>query len=184
MRATALRFQRDQFTLGPLQFDFSEPGLHLVLGKNGSGKSTLLKILAGRLKADGAWEASPEKWGCVGLEPVFFLHWKVDEFIDWYQNLAQLPWVHREFLDALDFRKSRRIQSLSTGQKRQLELSLQLGLGFQQYLLDEAFHPLDPEAKTTYKNFLSQRISEGARVIFAAHEASQSPLEPKGVLHL
>jgi len=183
MIAQHLEFYRNHFRLGPLDFDFSAPGIYRIIGANGSGKSTLLKLLSRRLKASAGEVLLPKNpIATIGVEPLFPLSWTGNEALRWTQALTSLPLMHEDFLLAIEKYKERRFLELSTGQRRQVELSILLAHPFESYLLDEALDCLDASQRPLYEKKILQRAAEGSRVIFTSHQEGQ--LSPKRSLSL
>jgi len=174
-----LEFCRNQFRLGPLDFDFSAPGIYRVLGANGSGKSTLLKLLSRRLnKSAGELLLPSGPIATLGIEPLFPLSWTGHQALLWTQKLTARSLRRQDFLGPTRKYQERRFLELSTGQRRQVELSILLSHDFEFYLLDEALECLDSEQRPLYENHLLYCASEGARVIFTSHHQGQlSPQE-------
>lgn len=178
-----LEFRRHQFRLGPLDFDFSAPGIYRVVGANGSGKSTLLKILSRRLKKSSGELLLPQgPIATVGVEPLFPLSWTCGEALRWTQKLSAMPLRHESFLAPVKKYQERRLLELSTGQRRQVELSIMLAHAFESYLLDEALESLDSEQRPLYEKKILQRAIEGSRIIFTSHH--EGHLSPQGGLSL
>jgi len=178
-----LEFYRQQFRLGPLDFDFSAPGIYRILGANGSGKSTLLKLLSRRLKKSRGELLLPRgPIATIGVEPLYPLSWTTSQALRWTQKLSALPVIHKDFLEPIEKYQERRLLELSTGQRRQVELSILLAHAFESYLLDEALENLDSDQRSIYEKRILQRAIEGSRVIFTSHH--EGHLSPQGGLSL
>ncbi len=188
MIAKDLQFERGSFTLGPISFDFSQPGLYFICGRNGSGKTSLLKILCGRLRPKaGQLSISAAPLGTVGVESLFPGSWTISEINEWYESLSGAKQMHREFLERTQIKANRKLQSLSAGQKRAVELAIVLGTNLETYLLDEAFQNLDRDWTDFFKAALKTRLEEGARVVMSIHhpdEQNAFSVRAQGVLQI
>lgn len=179
-----LEFKRSRFSLGPLSFQVGEGKLLRVIGKNGSGKTSLLRILLGSLKASsGTVEKNFSSLAQVGVGASLFESWSVEE------NLNFIERLHTTSLDEeLKNRALRvsgyRVNQLSSGMKRDLELSLQLSLETPLTLLDEAFTFLDQSRAQFFESQIRRRLSNGQSFIVSAHSKEERFNDIAEDLHL
>lgn len=164
-----IKIKMGAFELGPLQFEFSSPGLYLIRGPNGSGKTTLLKLLMRRLRPTlGTMTPISVPIGCVGVEPLLMGNWTVQENFKWFSSLLnQLspPELHKN-IQPYSFLPA---SKLSSGFKRQVELSLILSLPFQIFLLDEPFNSLDQTQRQLFQKKISD-LAQERLMILTSHE--------------
>jgi len=164
----------------------------LLLGANGSGKSTLLRLISGRHLA------KPE--GCLtvlgmnafrdtklnfhrsyletgwGLQTVAFAGCgvplmadiPVTQMMEKVQNAY--PERRDELMTMLGINPSWRMHQLSDGQRRRVQLLIQLVRPFQVLLLDEVTVSLDVCVRQDLLHWLTKESKErGATIIYATH---------------
>lgn len=193
---TDLSFSYDPKTLAPTlqQLNLSLPkgSRCLLLGANGSGKSTLLRLISGRHLA------KPE--GCIqilglnafrdtrlnfhrsyletdwGLRTVAFAGCgvplmadiPVTQMMEKVQNAY--PERRDELIEMLGINPEWRMHQLSDGQRRRVQLLIQLVRPFQILLLDEVTVSLDVCVRQDLLHWLEKEsIERGATIIYATH---------------
>lgn len=166
--------------------------IHGILGENGAGKSTLMKILAGAVpKSDGEIlldgrpvvfshpaEASRLGIGMLYQDPLDFPPLSVlENFMvgrpsrprrdprQWAEILEDLC---REFGFYLDPHAP--LESLSLGERRQLELLRLLSLGSRLLILDEPTTGISPVQKDLLFRALRRIAEEGKTVLLVSHK--------------
>jgi ABC-2 type transport system ATP-binding protein len=167
------------------------PGVVGLLGPNGAGKTTLLRILAtvlgaddgtvrilDRDPADGAQRTDiRRRLGYVPQELSYPHGFTAYGFIDymavlkeWDEPAARRGQVRSVLQDVgLADASTKRIRSLSGGQRRRLGLAQAL-LGSPQLLvLDEPTSGLDPEQRVSLRHILAE-IGRTATVVIATHQ--------------
>lgn len=183
MKASQLLFKRSNFSLGPLTFDFSSPGIYFIVGRNGSGKTSLLRILLGRLPLhSGDLQVDKMPIGYVGVEPLLFDTWTIKENFEFLRSLFAKPVAAEVDYELRSF-WSTRFRNLSLGQKRRCELSIALSLPFSTYLFDEPMAHLDLTEKEKFQTKILERSKE-ARIIVSVHSQEQIFGDFKGELQL
>jgi ABC-2 type transport system ATP-binding protein len=165
-----------------------------LLGPNGSGKSTLLRILSTRLRPDAG--SARVAGHDVVREPdavrralgVVFQHASVDRKLTVEENLlchASLYGVPRrvlaERLDAtlhrlgLAARRHERVERLSGGLERRVELAKALLVGARVLLLDEPSTALDPGARRDFLAHLRElRDAAGLTILLSTHDLDEA----------
>ena len=167
------------------------PGITGLLGPNGAGKTTMLRILATALAADsgavrihGEDPAKPDgrvavrrRLGYVPQETGFPRGFTAFGFVDYLAILkewADLPARHEEVRRVVDLVgltdvATKRVSSLSGGQRRRIVLA-QAMLGRPDLLvLDEPTAGLDPAQRGRLRDVLG-RAGESATVVISTHQ--------------
>lgn len=163
------------------------PGLTWLQGANGTGKSTLLRLLggvltpaAGRLCLDGI-DAAQDPLGYrrslfwCGPDGIALDHLTGREYLALLATLFPRWQAERlpALLDALSLGPvlDQRIQALSSGTQRKLQLAAAAVAGTAGVLLDEPFNALDAGSKPCVHALLREAL-KGPRVwLVASHEA-------------
>jgi ABC-type multidrug transport system ATPase subunit len=179
-----LEFKRAHFHLGPLSFTLPPGEILRVIGKNGAGKTSLMKLILGMLRpAGGQVLHSGRTIGQVGVSPSLFEAWTVRENLTYLEQIAQVkiqPFVR----ERLQFLESFRVHQLSSGLRRDVELSLQLGMSAPLYLLDEAFTHLDPQRSNFFESLILKMRDEGHSFLVTAHSQQERFSDQCGALTL
>jgi ABC-2 type transport system ATP-binding protein len=168
-----------------LQLDL-KPGLTWLQGANGTGKSSLLRLLggvltpaAGRLRLNGV-DAAQDPIGYrrslfwCGPDGIALDHLTSREYLALLASLFP-SWQGEKLpalLDALSLQPvlDQRIQALSTGTQRKLQLAAAFVAGTAGVLLDEPFNALDVASKPCVQALLAEALT-GSRVwLVASHE--------------
>jgi len=173
--------------------EFPSGALTMLLGPNGSGKSTLLRLLGGALPFSGNAVlagrplrrlSSGQRGKLVGMvsqSPSLSFPFTVEEVV----LLGRLP--HRKLLSGwttedrtraveaaremeLDALLSRRVSSLSGGEKQRVLIAQVIAQQPEVFLLDEPSSALDPRHTLRLFRFLRKCAREGATVVAAVHD--------------
>ncbi len=177
--------------LHPLDLDL-HPGVIGLLGPNGAGKSTLIRLLAtslrptsGSIHVDGheVTGTLPERTAArrvlgylpqeVGL-PQRMSAFGFLDYIAVLKEWGDTSTRHAEVRRVLDLvglgdRGTKRISSLSGGQRRRLALAQSLMGHPRLVVLDEPTTGLDPEQRASLRGILSERARTSA-VLLATHQ--------------
>ena len=186
------------FVLRDVNMQVNRGSRTLLIGANGAGKSSLLRILAGRhfhspskcqiLGRPAFHDTSlgrivshlGERWGytssgsaccsvsvCAG-EREALGDLSVQELLDALDN-PDWPRI-RKLLDVLEVETHWRIQRLSDGQRRRVQLVLGLARKSELLLLDEVTTDLDVVARQNLLSFLKEESEQrGVTIIYATH---------------
>ena len=168
-----------------------------ILGENGAGKSTLMKILSGYIKADHGQillnkvdvtitspaDAIRLGVGMLHQDPLDFPPMKViDNFIVgshenlWKANVfPDYKSIKNEFQqiqDRLNFHldPNTYIDSLTVGERQQLEISRLLWLGADIFILDEPTTGISAPQKVKLFDTLKLLSSDGKTILFVSHK--------------
>jgi len=154
-----------------------------VLGPNGAGKTTLIEILEGfRRPSAGRLEVLGQDPGSggrqfrerVGLmlqecEPEPYL--TVTELLELYRGYYQAPRSVRELvaLVGLEEKAGARIRSLSSGQRRRLDLAVALVGDPDLLFMDEPTTGFDPEARHVAWETVRGLRERGTTIVLTTH---------------
>lgn len=169
--------RKSDFQIAGIDFRLEKGYFMAILGENGAGKSTLLRLLFGALPADAgevlfcgervtADNAEVRRSiGYLGEEAVFLEHQTV------WENQRLLGSLYPEYSEK-DFRQTverfdlgeeilqKRVDALSLGQKKQVQLAFVLARHPRLLLLDEPMGSLDAVFRVNFLEFLQERIAE------------------------
>lgn len=155
-------------------------GITGIVGLNGVGKSTLLGILLGALEPtagsvliDGMAPQvyrSRHRVGYASEGYHFEGHLRVAEFLDGLAALCNTP-VYESFgTEAL---ADQRLDQLSQGQRRRVEIAAALIGGVALLLLDEPTNGLDPIALRELREMLLSLRRPGVSVVVSSHHLDE-----------
>ncbi len=170
-----------------------------VLGANGSGKSTLLRMTAmlltptrGTVRVFGTTAgrsaAVRRRVGFVSHESLLYDNLTMDENLRFFAGLYGVE-GHRvdALLDemALGAMRTRRVRSLSRGQRQLADLARALLHEPDLLILDEPFTGLDLDAAAGVERLLRAQRSHGRTILFATHgvHEARSLADRAAVLH-
>lgn len=151
-----------------------------ILGPNGSGKTTLIKILSGLLTVD---QGEVQIDGMpVGIQskaivsylperPYFSDAMRISEifnfFEDFYQDFQR--GTAEKMLQILNLDSSKKINSLSKGNREKVQLILVMSRKAKLYLLDEPMGGVDPAARDFILKTILTNYNEDASVLISTH---------------
>lgn len=151
-----------------------------LLGPNGSGKTTLIKILnglltptAGRVLIDGELPGTETKKIVAYLPDNVYLNtWMtvrqiVDYFKDFYADFREE--LAYQMLERLDISPSRKLKSLSKGNKEKVCLILTMSRNAKLYVLDEPIAGVDPAARDYVISTIINNYNPDATVLISTH---------------
>jgi ABC-type uncharacterized transport system ATPase subunit len=163
-----------------------------ILGENGAGKSTLMKILSGFLRPDSGdivldgkkvvihspADAIRRGIGMLHQDPLDFPPLKIlDDFIlgksgavfpDRRTAAAELARLARQFDFSLD--ADARVETLTVGERQQLEILRLLWLGARVLILDEPTTGISQPQKEKLFATLRKLASQGMTILFVSHK--------------
>lgn len=163
-----------------------------ILGENGAGKSTLMKILSGYLRADAGEisldgrprrlrspaEALREGIGMLHQDPLDFRPMRVLEnflcgrrgrfLLPFREARATLLRMAREFDFTLD--PDAETQTLSVGERQQLEILRLLWLGARALILDEPTTGISADQKARLFHALQRLAAQGKTILLVSHK--------------
>ena len=159
-----------------------------LLGRMGSGKSTLLQICAGSMRADSGWvELDGERYvaprrsrlarrGLFFLSETDNLAWtlSVREHFDELERRFRVKLSDETVeLAGIDSLLDRRVQTLSGGEVKRVEIALALARRPLCLLADEPFRSVDPILCELLGKCLRLLAKQGCAVVVTGHEVNQ-----------
>ncbi|RNF18265.1 putative ABC transporter [Trypanosoma conorhini] len=151
----------------------------LVVGHNGSGKSTLLSLIAGRRKAatGRATVLGSDAFDNTRLQQHVTLigqPWPAEAFftttVDHVATPAPLPERRRQVAGALHLNLGRVVSSMSSGERRRVQILHGLLQKSRVYLLDECSTDIDvAERKTVLDLVKSECVADKSCCLYATH---------------
>ena len=165
--------------LHSISLDFSQPGIYVVLGPNGAGKTTLFRTVAGVIKP---------VVGTITLDSAdLYSSNEVRREIGYLSHVSALPeeMTVRDSLkfyaeiedgsvdraiDALELRDlaTKKINSLSQGQKKRVSIAKLFLRERKLYLMDEPTSNLDPVVAKEVRDIVL-RLSKDRFVLYSSH---------------
>ena len=165
-----------RYVLDDVSYTFEEGVNTGILGLNGTGKSTLLKLLCGSINPSGGsvTRTSSISW------PVGFSGFVVGNLTG-YQNLRFISRIYRsdynkdrkfveEFTELGDY-LNEPVKTYSSGMRSKLNFALSMSIGFDFYLIDEAFSVGDAKFKKKGMEIFQERMKDST-VIVVSHSVS------------
>ena len=168
-------------------------GIHALLGENGAGKSTLVKIISGQILPDegnifidnnevilGSPKNSIEKGiGLLNQDPLDFSNLSIFESFliginekNPYRNInkirSKIEKLFNNYRVTVDLNS--KTNSLSIGERQQVELLRLLYNGAKLIILDEPTRGVDIGAKTEVLGLINNLAKEGLSVILMTSE--------------
>lgn len=149
------------------------------LGANGAGKSTTMKMLAGtltptsgRVRVLGGDPRSPETRRSIGYLPGDLAlppSWTGEQALRLFAGLRSMSIDWKPWCDRLAYDPTRRIGTLSTGNRRKLGV-IQAFMSLPDVLLlDEPTSGLDPFLQRTFDELVDEARQRGAAVLLSSH---------------
>jgi ABC-type multidrug transport system ATPase subunit len=173
-------YTRAQPALRDVSFT-APPGITGIIGPNAAGKSTLLRLIAAiELPATGAITIAGEpagvarRAGRIGFVPetsLFDEYLQAGEFLTGVAALSGKPLtaVPQTVVDLYE----RRIETLSLGQRRRVEIAAALIGSPSVLLLDEPTNGLDPFAVADLRETVMALRAAGACVLISSHHLDE-----------
>lgn len=174
---------RSKVAVNGLSFEVRAGEVYGLLGVNGAGKTTTIEILEGHRTRDAgtvtvlgedpgrAGRAFRDRIGIVLQSSGVESKLTVREVLDLYRAVYTRPRSTAECIELLGLTESadKRIEHLSGGQKRRLDLALGV-IGQPQLLfLDEPTTGFDPSARRASWELVRSLAASGATVILTSH---------------
>lgn len=149
-----------------------------IFGPNGAGKSTLMQIMAGILKpTKGKRQLATVKNNPIGYVPqqlALFDRLTVKEHLLFYEKITKQKNVDyiEEMIEVLELKPimKKRIDKLSGGMKRKVNLAVGIIHQPEIIFLDEAFVGVDLAAKFDMINWLRRLNERGVTIVFVTHD--------------
>ncbi|MDQ0231715.1 ATP-binding cassette domain-containing protein [Metabacillus malikii] len=175
-------------SLNETNLAFEKGKIYGLVGPNGSGKSTLLKLITGlvfptsgevKVNGEAVTRNTSESVAYLTELDMFYDTFTVQETVDFYAS--QFADFNREraskLLSEMRLDSSKKVKSLSKGNRGRLKLVTTLARDTDIILLDEPFSGLDPMVRDAIVKSLLQYIDfENQIILIATHEINE--IEP------
>lgn len=163
-----------------------EPGkIYGLVGSNGSGKSTLLKCMTGVYKPDAGQVLLDEKEiydngeckGKIGFmydTPVYISSLSIKSYFKYYQTYFEdASWERfNELCETFGLEIKKNAESISLGQKKKLQIALNLSRDIEYLVMDEAENGLDNESREQFRDIVREQADRGIGVVISSHDLS------------
>lgn len=163
-----------------------------LLGPNGAGKTTLLELVLGALTPAGgqltvlgmdpsaSGDALKARVAVLAQHPADRSIWRVGELLDWVcghylaagRAVADVSQVLQQV--GLADAAQKRLENLSGGQRRRVEIAAAMVGRPDLLLLDEPTASLDPQSKAGVHELLMDQLERGATVLLATHDLAEA----------
>lgn len=181
LRVTELRKSYGkQEALRGVSFSLESGKIVGLLGPNGSGKTTIIKLINGLLTPDSGEvlingnPPGPESKREVAYLPdnIYLNSWMtvkqiVNYFRDFYEDFR--PELAYEMLGRLGISPTRRLKTLSKGNKEKVCLILTMSRAAKLYVLDEPIAGVDPAARDYVISTILNNYNPEATVLISTH---------------
>lgn len=190
-----------QEVLKDLNLNIRKGEIYALLGKNGSGKSTTIKILCNLLNADGGTilfndkPLDPQSRYNIGVAPQeisVYSNLTFKENLYFFGNLYGLKGENLkrrvdELFDVFDLHQHahKRIDELSGGWKRRINLAVALIHNPDLLILDEPTAGLDIEIRNELWTLIGELKKKGISILLTTHllEEAENLCDRIGILH-
>lgn len=196
----------DRLVLDGIDLDVPRGQVVALLGPNGAGKTTTVEILEGfRRRSGGEVEvlghdpaSAPEAWrarvGSVLQSWRDHGAWRVHELLDvmaayyapYSDERAARPWPTADLLDrvGLSSHAKHRIDKLSGGQRRRLDVAIGLVGRPELLFLDEPTTGLDPAGRRDVHDLLADLADLDTTILMTTHDLAEAETVADRVLVL
>jgi ABC-2 type transport system ATP-binding protein len=159
------------------------PGIYGLLGKNGAGKSTLLKIISGQLyPRDGQCTTlgeNPVRRSPSMLSDIYYLPEDIqgpeirgDKYVS--LNAPFYPRFRKETFDQalrqFEVDETKKLSSLSYGQKKKFFISFAVATHCTLLLMDEPTNGLDIPSKSQFRQVAAGLDMESRSLVISTHQ--------------
>lgn len=176
----------DVVAVDSIDFEIESGEIFALLGPNGAGKTTTVEILEGYRNRDGG-EVSvlghdPANGGLGGMnwrdrvgmvlqDSSDGLDLSVEETLMHFTSFYSKPRDVDELIEAVGLAEKRkaRVQNLSGGQRRRLDVALSLAGSPELLFLDEPTTGFDPEARRAFWGLIQSLRTGGTTILLTTH---------------
>lgn len=169
-----------------LNLSVKEGSIFGFIGPNGAGKSTTIRLLLGLISkssGEGTVFGLPlskkkeilKRVGYLPSEMGFYPNMKVKDFLRYSGKLRGLndSYETDKLCERLDLDQSKKIDSLSFGNRKKVGIVCALQHFPELYLLDEPTSGLDPLIQKEFWALLKERNETGATIFLSSHVLSE-----------
>lgn len=171
--------------ISDISLDIEQGKIYGLVGSNGAGKSTLLKCMTGVYRPDSGQVLLDEKEiydngeckakiGFMYDTPVFIASMLVKSYFKYFKKYFEDASWERfiELCDMFGLDLKKGTESLSLGQKKKLQIALNLSRNIEYLVMDEAENGLDNESREQFRNIIRDQADLGVGVIISSHDLS------------
>lgn len=155
-----------------ISFSVLKDSIFGLIGPNGAGKTTLLKIIAGLLKPTNGTTEISGKYGFMAEKENLYKILTVRQIFN-FQNRLDSAWdisMAYELLKEANINSEMEIDDLSKGQRRIVQLIIEISSMPEVVILDEPFDGLDPIKQNWIKyTVLKQAVDGGSSICFSSN---------------
>lgn len=168
-----------------INLSIKDKDIHGILGPNGAGKSTTINCILGLLKEDEGEVIFEEqyhlnKWkkniGYVPQDLALYDELTVYENVSFFCSLYgfKKDELEKNVNDALAFTelkefKNKKVQTLSGGQKRRLNIACGIAHKPRLIIMDEPTVGIDPQSRNLILSNIKELNENGASIIYTTH---------------
>lgn len=155
------------------------------LGPNGAGKTTTIRCLMDFIRPDSGTlkilgknaqtdsETIKRDVGFLGGDVHLYPDWTGADHIQLIKQLRNIETHERELIKRLQFDPSKRVKSLSSGNRQKLGLIMALMHQPKILILDEPTNGLDPLLQNTIYAVLREAAARGTTILMSSHNLSE-----------
>ena len=175
----------DNIALSNINIKLKKGEVTALIGENGAGKSTLMRIMCGYIAPTSGnvsiFGHDIEKdrikaLSCMGYVPEIsslYMDMTVYDFLEWIANIWQINDVCKTIIDVAEQMKIKdvllkKIETLSKGYKKRVEIASALIHSPQLLILDEPTDGLDPNQKFEIREFIKE-YAKNNTVLISTH---------------
>ena len=183
IRNLSYRYSKNIRLFNGLSEDLLPGKMYGLLGKNGAGKSTLIKYIAGLLfPTTGTYQVfgrEPRQRKVAFLGDIFFIPEEchlpdltIKQLIRIYGPFYPQFDVqqYRGYLSKFGIEESRKLHTLSYGQKKKIMIGFALSTNTRELIMDEPTNGLDIPSKVTFRNMLTSAFRPDRIVLISSHQ--------------
>jgi len=164
-----------------LDLNIKEAEIFGLLGPNGAGKTTTIRLLMGLLKSTkgtarinnfDCWKETVEIKRLCGYVPGdvrLYQNHTGGKLINLYTEVRGSAKLSDNLIDRLDFDLTKKIKTLSKGNKQKLAIILALMHQPEVLILDEPTSGLDPLMQREFYKILKEFQEKGATIFVSSH---------------
>lgn len=168
-----------------ISFEIKKGEIFGYLGPNGAGKTTTIRCLMDFLRPDGgrieilgldAQKDSAklkQEIGFLSEEDNLYQDWTGQEHINLLEKIRGFSRLDDNLIERFDFDPSKKVKTLSSGNKQKLGLILALMHQPKLLILDEPTLSLDPLLRNTVHEILKAEAKKGKTIFMSSHNLAE-----------
>lgn len=184
--------------LSDINIELKKGEIIALIGENGAGKSTLMRIMCGYLPQNkgnvyiSSFDVIKDRLKAlsyIGYVPelsVLYGEMFVYDFLEWVANIWQIKDTKKAIIEASKQMKildvlNERIENLSKGYKKRVEIASQILHKPQFLILDEPTDGLDPNQKREIRLFIKKYAKENM-VLISTHVLEDADIADRVIM--